>query len=69
MTPYSSQYYHRRWLREDTVDNFFKWYDVRSSSVAEVDCLLRLDRGGGKDLSLPECPREQLEKEVSNVFC
>ena len=24
----------------------------------------RLDRGGGKDLSLPECPREQLEKEV-----
>lgn len=25
---------------------------------------LRLDRGGGKDLSLKECPREQLEKEV-----
>lgn len=24
----------------------------------------RLDRGGGKDLSLHECPREQLEKEV-----
>ncbi|KAI0830587.1 hypothetical protein BC628DRAFT_1354718 [Trametes gibbosa] len=23
----------------------------------------RLDRGGGKDLSLKECPREQLEKE------
>ncbi|KAI0639681.1 hypothetical protein C8Q77DRAFT_1082423 [Trametes polyzona] len=25
----------------------------------------RLDRGGGKDLSLKECPREQLEKEAS----
>lgn len=25
---------------------------------------LRLDRGGGKNLSLKECPREQLEKEV-----
>ena len=24
----------------------------------------RLDHGGGKDLSLPECSREQLEKEV-----
>jgi len=24
----------------------------------------RLDHGGGKDVSLPECPREQLEKEV-----
>lgn len=25
----------------------------------------RLDRGEGKNLSLPECSREQLEKEVS----
>ncbi|KAL5495294.1 hypothetical protein ACEPAI_757 [Sanghuangporus weigelae] len=41
------QYYHRKWLEEDTEENFFKW----------------LDRGGGKDLSLPECSREQLEKE------
>lgn len=24
----------------------------------------RLDRGDGKDLSLPECPRQQLEEEV-----
>lgn len=24
----------------------------------------RLDHGGGKDLSLPECSREQLEKQV-----
>lgn len=24
----------------------------------------RLDEGSGKDLSLDECPREQLEKEV-----
>lgn len=24
----------------------------------------RLDKGEGKDLSLPECSREQLEKEV-----
>ena len=28
----------------------------------------RLDHGGGKDLSLPECPREQLEKEVQSLF-
>ncbi|KAL5534268.1 hypothetical protein ACEPAG_730 [Sanghuangporus baumii] len=41
------KYYHRKWLEEDTEENFFKW----------------LDRGGGKDLSLPECSREQLEKE------
>ncbi|KAL5535494.1 hypothetical protein ACEPAF_3588 [Sanghuangporus sanghuang] len=38
---------HRKWLEEDTEENFFKW----------------LNRGGGKDLSLPECSREQLEKE------
>ncbi len=30
--------------------------------------LRRLDYGGGKDLSLPECPREQLEKEVSALW-
>jgi len=28
----------------------------------------RLDHGGGKDLSLPECPRERLEKEVQSLF-
>lgn len=28
----------------------------------------RLDRGEGKDLSLDECPREQLEKEVGDGF-
>ena len=28
----------------------------------------RLDHGGGKELSLPECPREQLEKEVKFRF-
>lgn len=28
----------------------------------------RLDHGGGKDLSLPECPRERLEKEVQFRF-
>ena len=28
----------------------------------------RLDRGGGKDLALPECPREQLEREVRGKF-
>ena len=28
----------------------------------------RLDRGDGKDLSLPECSREQLEKEVEFLF-
>ncbi|CAE7213769.1 unnamed protein product [Rhizoctonia solani] len=41
------KFYHRKWQEEDTTDNFFKW----------------LDHGGGKDLSLPECSREQLEKE------
>lgn len=28
----------------------------------------RLDHGGGKDLSLPECTRERLEKEVRSRF-
>ncbi|KAJ7169794.1 hypothetical protein C8R46DRAFT_895876, partial [Mycena filopes] len=42
------QWYHRRWQREDTTENFFRW----------------LDKGGGKSLSLEECPREQLEKEA-----
>lgn len=41
------KYYHRKWLASDTQDNFFKW----------------LDRGGGKDLSLEQCPRERLEQE------
>lgn len=41
------KYYHRRWIEEDTTDNFFKW----------------LDEGGGKDLSMEECSREQLDKE------
>lgn len=41
------KYYHKRWQQEDTEENFFKW----------------LDRGGGKDLSLPECSRDKLESE------
>ncbi|KAF7339540.1 hypothetical protein MSAN_02168500 [Mycena sanguinolenta] len=41
------KWYHRRWQQEDTTENFFRW----------------LDRGGGKSLSLEECPREQLDKE------
>ncbi|CAL1695249.1 unnamed protein product [Somion occarium] len=41
------KYYHRKWQESDTTENFFNW----------------LDKGGGKDLSLPECSREQLEKE------
>ncbi|THH33523.1 hypothetical protein EUX98_g664 [Antrodiella citrinella] len=41
------QWYHRRWQDDNTTENFFRW----------------LDEGGGKDLSLKECPREQLEKE------
>ncbi|PPQ62769.1 hypothetical protein CVT24_000463 [Panaeolus cyanescens] len=40
-------WYHKRWQEDDTRDNFFRW----------------LDQGDGKDLSLDECPREQLEKE------
>ncbi|KAI0961891.1 hypothetical protein AcW1_000854 [Taiwanofungus camphoratus] len=39
--------YHNRWRKDNTSENFFRW----------------LDRGGGKDLSLRECPRAQLEKE------
>ena len=30
--------------------------------------MFRLDHGGGKDLDLKDCPREQLEKEVSWLF-
>ncbi|THH18927.1 hypothetical protein EW146_g2142 [Bondarzewia mesenterica] len=41
------KYYHKRWVDSDTQDNFFRW----------------LDRGEGKDLSLKECSREQLERE------
>ncbi|KAI1793831.1 hypothetical protein LXA43DRAFT_998589 [Ganoderma leucocontextum] len=40
-------YYHQRWKQEDTTENFFRW----------------LDHGGGKDLSLNQCSREQLERE------
>ncbi|KAF4622929.1 hypothetical protein D9613_001720 [Agrocybe pediades] len=40
-------WYHKKWQEEDTNENFFKW----------------LDYGGGKDLSLDECPRERLDKE------
>ncbi|KAJ3480712.1 hypothetical protein NLI96_g8150 [Meripilus lineatus] len=36
-----------RWEQDDTTENFFRW----------------LDSGGGKTLSLKECPREQLERE------
>ncbi|KAJ7237921.1 hypothetical protein B0H12DRAFT_986286, partial [Mycena haematopus] len=43
------KWYHRRWQQEDTTENFFRW----------------LDKGGGKSLSLDECPREQLDKEAS----
>ncbi|GJJ09442.1 hypothetical protein Clacol_003664 [Clathrus columnatus] len=39
--------YHRKWLKEDTTDNFFHW----------------LDYGEGKHFSLRECPRERLESE------
>ena len=31
-------------------------------------CRSRLDHGGGKDLSLPERPRERLEKEVRSLI-
>ncbi|CAE6432773.1 unnamed protein product [Rhizoctonia solani] len=41
------KFYHRKWQEENTTENFFKW----------------LDHGEGKNLSLPECSREQLEKE------
>jgi len=61
------QWYHRRWQEANTTDNFFKWFDLQSFHVSEELILLhvlRLDRGGGKDLSLDECPRERLEQEV-----
>ncbi|KAG9051553.1 hypothetical protein FS837_004063 [Tulasnella sp. UAMH 9824] len=41
------KYYHRRWIEDDTKENFFQW----------------LDHGGGKDLDLQQCPRERLESE------
>ncbi|VDB86478.1 unnamed protein product [Peniophora sp. CBMAI 1063] len=41
------KYYFAKWKEADTEDNFFNW----------------LDNGGGKDLDLKECSREQLEKE------
>lgn len=39
--------YHDAWNSADTKQNFFTW----------------LDKGDGKDLSLDDCPREQLDKE------
>lgn len=59
------QYYFRRWQEEDTEDNFFKWCATRRMDLS-IGFLnsSRLDRGGGKDLSLPDCSREQLEEEV-----
>ncbi|KAK7064299.1 hypothetical protein R3P38DRAFT_2823606 [Favolaschia claudopus] len=41
------KWYHKQWQKEDTTENFFRW----------------LDKGGGRTLSLDECPRDQLEKE------
>ncbi|EME79650.1 uncharacterized protein MYCFIDRAFT_156905 [Pseudocercospora fijiensis CIRAD86] len=39
--------YHQEWMRSDTKENFFYW----------------LDYGEGKDLDLPDRPRERLERE------
>lgn len=39
--------YHAAWSESDTKDNFFVW----------------LDEGEGKDVDLPDCPRERLESE------
>ncbi len=39
--------YHEEWKRSDTNENFFYW----------------LDYGEGKDLGLPTCPRERLDRE------
>lgn len=42
------KHYHAAWEKDtETQDNFFKW----------------LDEGSGKDLDLPECPRERLDGE------
>lgn len=50
----SLKYYHKAWTEDETTqDNFYKW----------------LDRGNGKDLSLPECSREQLEKDRITCVC
>lgn len=61
--------YHRRWLSEATKDKFFSLVKV-SKSIAfnnktKLRWNLRLDHGAGRDISLPECPRERLESEVS----
>lgn len=49
------KYYHKAWEDDDeSKENFYRW----------------LDRGKGKDVSLPECSREQLEKErITYVAC
>ena len=60
------QWYHRRWEQDDTTENFFRWYVFSGDkeSVGSNENEYRLDSGGGKTLSLKECPREQLEREV-----
>lgn len=51
------------------MDNFFQWW-VRANNLQAIISFVyyvvkyRLDHGSGKELSLKECPREQLEKEV-----
>ncbi|MCJ1471249.1 hypothetical protein MMC07_009897 [Pseudocyphellaria aurata] len=39
--------YHAEWKRQSTLENFFYW----------------LDYGEGKEISLPTCPRERLDRE------
>ncbi|MCJ1430380.1 hypothetical protein MMC29_008298 [Sticta canariensis] len=39
--------YHAEWKRQSTLENFFYW----------------LDYGEGKDISLPTCPRDRLDRE------
>ncbi|KAL0575827.1 hypothetical protein V5O48_006154 [Marasmius crinis-equi] len=55
-----------RWQDADTEENFFKWYLKVSTCFFYLRSHLkvRLDQGGGKNLSLDECSRDQLEKEV-----
>ena len=55
-------------MEADTDENFFRWL-ARFPLAADLHInsrnSSRLDHGGGKYLSLPQCSREQLEKEVS----
>jgi hypothetical protein len=54
------------WRRIQTRTSFdgWRWLLLTAYSHSNLHNPSRLDRGGGQYLSLPQCSREQLEKEV-----